>query len=86
MYEIIDVHTHVFPDKVAVRAADNTANYYSLPRQGDGTVEKLIAGAEGLGNVRFVVSSAALRASAEYSLEHQFARFKPFILTAKCAN
>ncbi len=32
------------------------------------------------------MSSAALRASAEYSLEHQFARFKPFILTAKCAN
>ena len=60
-FEIIDVHTHVFPAKVAVRAADNTANYYGLSRQGDGTVEKLIEGAEGLTNVRFVVSSAALR-------------------------
>ena len=61
-FEIIDVHTHVFPQKVAVRAADNTANYYNLPRQGDGTTETLLKGAEGLTNVRFVISSAALRA------------------------
>ena len=60
--EIIDIHTHVFPAKIAVRAADNTASYYGLGRQGDGTPERLLSGAEGLENrVRFVISSAALR-------------------------
>ncbi|MBR5745682.1 MAG: amidohydrolase family protein [Clostridia bacterium] len=63
--EIIDVHTHVFPPSLAVKAADNTANYYGLGRQGDGTAECLLRGAEGLKNkVRFVVSSAALHAGS----------------------
>jgi len=61
--EIIDVHTHVFPEKIAVKAAEKTANYYGLGRQGDGTAECLLRGAHGLKNkVRFVVSSAALHA------------------------
>ncbi len=59
--EIIDVHTHVWPDKIAVRAADNIVNYYTLPRQGDGSVEGIFNGAEGLDNVRFVISSATLK-------------------------
>ena len=59
--EIIDVHTHVWPDKIALRAADNIVNYYSLPRQGDGSVEGIFRGAEGMDNVRFVISSATLK-------------------------
>lgn len=59
--EIIDVHTHIWPDKIALRAADNIVNYYSLPRQGDGSVEGIFRGAEGLDNIRFVISSATLK-------------------------
>lgn len=59
--EIIDVHTHVWPDKIAVRAADNIVNYYSIARQGDGSIDGIFKGAEGLDNVRFVISSATLR-------------------------
>ena len=59
--EIIDVHTHVWPDKIAVRAADNIVNYYSLPRQGDGSIEGIFRGASGFDNLRFVISSATLR-------------------------
>ena len=59
--EIIDVHTHIWPDKIAVRAADNIVNYYSLPRQGDGSIEGIFRGASGLDNIRFVISSATLR-------------------------
>ncbi len=57
---IIDVHTHVFPDKIAQRAADNVANYYDLVMEADGTVAGLLAGAQGL-DARFVISSAALK-------------------------
>ena len=57
---IIDTHVHVFPEKVALRAADNITNYYSIPRQGDGTVEGLLAGASNHPEMRFVISSATL--------------------------
>lgn len=59
--EIIDVHTHIWPDKIALRAADNIVNYYSLPRQGDGSIEGIFRGADGLDNIRFVISSATLK-------------------------
>ena len=59
--KIIDVHTHIWPDKIAVRAADNIVNYYDLARQGDGSVDGLFSGADRLPNARFVISSATLR-------------------------
>ena len=65
--EIIDVHSHIWPDKIAVRAADNIVNYYSLPRQGDGSQEGIFRGAEGLQNIRFVISSATLRPDIEHA-------------------
>lgn len=57
---IIDTHVHVFPQKVAVRAADNIVDYYSLSRQGDGTVEGLLAGSSNHPEMKFVISSATL--------------------------
>ncbi len=65
--EIIDVHSHVWPDKIAVRAADNIVNYYSLPRQGDGSINGIFEGASGLDNIRFVISSATLRPDIEHA-------------------
>jgi len=59
--EIIDVHTHIWPQKIAVRAADNIVNYYGLPRQGDGSAESLFEGAKDFKNIRFVISSATLK-------------------------
>lgn len=59
--EIIDVHTHIWPDKIAIRAADNIVNYYSLPRQGDGSIAGIFEGARGFDNIRFVISSATLK-------------------------
>lgn len=59
--KIIDVHTHVFPDKIALRAVDNVANYYSIHMSGNGTLFGLLDGAETL-DARFVISNAALKA------------------------
>lgn len=59
--EIIDVHTHIFPAKLARKAADKVVNYYNLIREGDGTAEILIKGGEAFENIRFVVSSAAVK-------------------------
>lgn len=59
--EIIDVHTHIFPAKLAIRAADKVVEYYNLTREGDGTAETLIQGGETFENIRFVISSAAVK-------------------------
>ena len=40
---IIDIHAHVFPDKIAVKASENTGKFYGLPRGYDGTVSQLTA-------------------------------------------
>ncbi|MBR5278518.1 MAG: amidohydrolase [Clostridia bacterium] len=65
--EVIDIHTHIWPDKIAVRAADNIVNYYSLPRQGDGSMQGIFDGAEGFENIRFVISSATLKPDTEHA-------------------
>ena len=65
--EIIDVHTHVWPDKIAIRAADNIVNYYGLPRQGDGSISGIFEGARGFENIRFVISSATLKPDKEHA-------------------
>ncbi len=58
--KVVDTHVHVFPQKVATRAADNIVNYYDIPRQGDGSIEGLLAGSSEFTNIRFVISSATL--------------------------
>ena len=65
--EIIDVHTHIWPDKIALRAADNIVNYYSLARQGDGSKNGIIEGAKDFSNIRFVISSATLKPDTEHA-------------------
>lgn len=58
--KVIDTHVHIFPQKVATRAADNIVQYYGIPRQGDGSVDGLLAESSSFSNIRFVVSSATL--------------------------
>lgn len=59
MKKVIDFHSHIFPDAVAQKAADNVGNYYSLPLSGNGTLSCLLGG-EVDEQTRWVVSSAAL--------------------------
>ncbi len=65
--EIIDVHTHIWPDKIAIRASDNIVNYYGLARQGDGSIGGIFEGAKDFSNIRFVISSATLKPDTEHA-------------------
>ncbi|MGN1080730.1 MAG: amidohydrolase family protein [Acutalibacteraceae bacterium] len=58
--KVIDVHTHVFSDRLAKKASDNIVNFYSLPKECEGTCGELIDRAEKFDNIRFVISSATL--------------------------
>ncbi len=62
MKRIIDVHTHVFPDAIAGRAAHNIGAYYGIPMEGDGTVSMLKSRVPAGIDCKFVISSAALKA------------------------
>ncbi len=58
--KVVDAHVHIFPQKVAVRAADSIVQYYGIPRQGDGSREGLLASASSFAEIRFVICSATL--------------------------
>ena len=72
--KIIDIHSHIFPEKIAYRAIENLINYYGLTNQKDGTPKGLLEGANDFTDIRFVVSSAAtkpenVKAGNDYLLE-----------------
>lgn len=63
--QIIDIHTHVYPDKVAKKASDSIRDFYAIyGGQMDGTVEMLLERGRQAGISRYVilpVSNAANR-------------------------
>jgi len=61
-YKIIDMHTHIFPDKVAEKAVFNIGNYYNLNMSGKGTVNDLMKSGKQIGVEEFVVHSSATSA------------------------
>lgn len=58
-YEIIDIHAHIFPDKVAQKAVESIGDYYGVSMRGKGTVEGLLESGQKIGVGRYVVHSSA---------------------------
>ena len=58
-YKIIDSHCHVYPDKIAQKAADATGHFYDLPSSLDGKLSTLLAYGERAGIDHFVIQSVA---------------------------
>lgn len=56
---IIDAHCHIYPDKIADKAAHSTGRFYSLPTTYDGKVSTLLEKGKDAGIDRFVVQSVA---------------------------
>jgi len=61
-YDVIDIHTHIWPEKLAKRAVENVGNYYSYEMHGKGTLDDLKQSAQEAGVERFVIHSSALKA------------------------
>ena len=42
--KIIDIHTHIYPDKIAKKASDSVRDFYQIPGaiEMDGTVDMLL--------------------------------------------
>lgn len=57
--EIIDIHAHIFPEKIAARAVDSIGSFYQLDLSGDGTAASLIQADNRAGISRSLVFSTA---------------------------
>lgn len=58
--KIIDTHAHIYPDKIALRAAASIAEFYDMPTRLDGTVRTLLQKGGEAGTSRYLVHSVAL--------------------------
>ena len=58
-YKVIDIHTHIFPDKIALKAVDVIGKYYGVPMAGAGTVDGLLENGSKIGVSKYVVHSSA---------------------------
>ncbi len=58
-YPIIDIHTHIFPDKVATKAVAATGNYYGVQMYRSGTVNDLLDSGRQIDVRKYVVHSSA---------------------------
>ena len=62
-YKVIDVHTHIWPGKLAPNAVEHVGTYYNYEMHGKGTIEDLASSASEAGVEKFVIHSSALKAS-----------------------
>ena len=68
---IIDFHTHVYPQKVAAKAAKSISDFYSLEGGGmDGTVETLLKQGDKAGISEFVLLPVAIKPDHVRSINH----------------
>lgn len=58
-YEIIDIHAHIFPDKVAQKAVGSIGDFYGVSMKGKGTVGDLLESGQKIGVSKYVVHSSA---------------------------
>lgn len=59
MYKILDAHCHIYPDKIAEKAAEATGHFYGIEMDLDGKVSTLIKEGELAGITHFLVQSVA---------------------------
>ena len=60
--KIIDAHTHIFPDKIALRASGNIGAFYGISMYTDAMVQTLLKEEATIGAKRFLVCSSAVTA------------------------
>ena len=58
--KIFDIHSHIYPDAIAQRAADSIGEFYDIPMHWSGTVNELLVHGTAAGISQFVVCSAAV--------------------------
>jgi predicted TIM-barrel fold metal-dependent hydrolase len=78
MYEIFDSHAHIYPEKIARKAAESIGKFYDIKMDCDGSVAKLLEIGKAAGVSRFLVHSVA-------TATHQVSSINRFIF-GECAK
>lgn len=73
-YYVIDAHCHIYPEKIAARAAQSTGHFYDIMPYCDGTVDFLLKEGLAAGIDRFVVQSVATATGQVQSINEFIAR------------
>ena len=73
-FQIIDAHCHVYPDKIAEKAADNTGVFYHVGHEMDGKVGTLAVHAKQCGIDHCVIQSVATTPAQVRSINEFIAR------------
>lgn len=60
-YKTIDIHAHIFPEKIAEKAVQSIGQYYGISMYGEGTVEGLIRSGSEINAFKYVVHSTATK-------------------------
>ena len=66
--KIIDIHTHVYPDAIAQKAADNVRAFYQIGDDMDGTPEMLLRRGAEAGISRYVILPVAVKPDRVHSI------------------
>lgn len=75
MYEIIDAHAHIYPDKIAEKATHSISEFYGIAMsKPQGTVQNLLKNGKEAGVSKFVIHSCA-------TTVHQVHSINEFILS-----
>ena len=73
-FKVIDAHCHIYPDKIASKAAGATDNFYSVHGFGDGTLSMLMSEGKKAGTDSFIVQSVATTPKQVSSINNFIAR------------
>lgn len=67
--KIIDVHAHIFPEKIASKAVDSIGAFYEVDKMsGEGTTEALLNSGKQIGVSKYLVFSTATKAEQVESI------------------
>lgn len=75
--KVFDIHVHIFPEKIALKAAESIGDFYDgVPMHGDGTLQTALDMMDRAGVTAFAAHSVALT-------PHNVSRINEFILAAR---
>ena len=72
--KIIDTHAHIYPDKIAAKAAQSIGEFYEISMALDGTLATLLRQGEEAGISRFLVHSVAVTWERAHAINEFLAR------------
>ena len=79
MFDIIDAHVHIYPQKIAEKASKNIGEFYDIKMNFSGTIDALIEESKNFNVKKFIVHSVA-------TTKEQVVKINDFIYQESCLH